>query len=109
MVAPPIGGGLLAASVAPTHPLRNGMLGGAALLALAWTTYAVLRAALGKVNVGEYGSWELYWLTSLFALIAFGIIGAVLGSTGLPHVALRGLPHAARAIRDSARAPVLPS
>jgi Na+/citrate or Na+/malate symporter len=77
-----IGGGLLAASVAPRHPLRSGMLGGAALLALAWATYAVHRAALGKVNVDEYGSWEMYWLTSLFALIAFAIIGAVLGYVG---------------------------
>ena len=47
-----IGGGLLAASIAPTHPLRNGMLGGGALLALAWATYAVYRAAIGEVNVG---------------------------------------------------------
>ncbi|MHB8958295.1 MAG: hypothetical protein ACYDAN_01550 [Candidatus Limnocylindrales bacterium] len=77
-----IGGGLLAASVAPTHPLRNGMLGGAVLLALAWAPYAVYRAAIGKVNVDEYGSWEMYWLTSLFALIAFAIIGAVLGYVG---------------------------
>ena len=55
-----IGGGLVAASVAPRHPLRNGMLGGAALLAVAWATRAVYQAALGKVNVGEYGSWEMY-------------------------------------------------
>lgn len=77
-----IGGGLLAASVAPRHPLRNGMLGGAALLALAWATYAVYRAASGLVNVGEYGPWEMYWLTSLVALIAFAVIGAVLGYVG---------------------------
>jgi Na+/citrate or Na+/malate symporter len=77
-----IGGGLLAASIAPKHSLRNGMLGGAALLALAGATVTVYRAALGEVNVGEYGSWEMYWLTSLFALIAFAIIGAVLGYVG---------------------------
>lgn len=77
-----IGGGLLAASVAPKHPLRNGMLGGAALLALAGGTNAVYQAALGKVNVGEYGSWEMYWLLSLFATIAFAIMGAVLGYVG---------------------------
>ena len=77
-----IGGGLLAASVAPKHPLRNGMLGGAVLLALAWAMYAVYRAALGKVNVDEYGSWGMYWLTSLLALIAFAIMGAVLGYLG---------------------------
>jgi Na+/citrate or Na+/malate symporter len=77
-----IGGGLLAAFVAPKHPLRNGMLGGAALLALAWATRAVYQAALGKVNVDEYGSWEMYWLTSLFALIAFAIMGAVIGYVG---------------------------
>jgi Na+/citrate or Na+/malate symporter len=77
-----IGGGLLAASVAPTHPLRNGMLGGAALLALAWATRAVYQAALGKVNVDEYGSWEMYWLTSLIALSVFAILGAVLGYVG---------------------------
>ena len=77
-----IGGGLVAASAAPRHPLRNGMLGGAALLAVAWATRAVYQAALGKVNVGEYGSWEMYWLTSLLALIAFAIMGAVLGYVG---------------------------
>jgi Na+/citrate or Na+/malate symporter len=77
-----IGGGLLAASVAPKHPLRNGMLGGAALLALAGATVTVYRAALGEVNVDEYGSWEMYWLLSLFALMAFAIIGAVLGYVG---------------------------
>jgi len=77
-----IGGGLLAASVAPKRPLRNGMLGGAALLALAWATRAVYQASAGKVNVDEYGSWEMYWLTSLFALLAFAIMGAVLGYVG---------------------------
>jgi hypothetical protein len=77
-----IGGGLLGASVAPEHPLRSGMLGGAALLALAGATTAVYRAALGKVNVGEYGSWEMYWLLSLFGVIAFAIMGAVLGYVG---------------------------
>ncbi len=78
-----IGGGLLGASVAPKHPLRNGMLGGAALLALAGATIAVHRAAAGEVDVGEYGgSWEMYWLLSLFALIAFAIMGAVLGYVG---------------------------
>ena len=77
-----IGGGLLAASVAPGHPLRNGMLGGAALLALAGAAYLVYRGALGKVSVGEYGSWEMYWLTSLIALIALAIMGAVLGYVG---------------------------
>jgi Na+/citrate or Na+/malate symporter len=77
-----LGGGLLAASVAPRHPLRNGMLGGAALLALAWATRAAYQAALGMVNVDEYGSWEMYWLTSLFALIAFAGMGAVLGYVG---------------------------
>jgi Na+/citrate or Na+/malate symporter len=77
-----IGGGLLASSVAPGHPLRNGMLGGAALLALAWAARAVYQAALGKVNVDEYGSWEVYWLTSLIALVAFAIMGAVLGYVG---------------------------
>lgn len=82
MLALSIGGGLLAASVAPTHPLRNGMLGGGALLALAWATRAVYQAALGRVNVDEYGSWGTYWLTSLFALIAFAIMGAVLGYVG---------------------------
>lgn len=82
MLALSIGGGLLAASVAPAHPLRSGMLGGAALLALTGVTNAVYRAALGKVNVGEYGSWEMYWLLSLFALIAFAVIGAVLGYVG---------------------------
>jgi Na+/citrate or Na+/malate symporter len=77
-----IGGGLVAAFVAPKHPLRSGMLGGAALLALAWATRAVYQASLGKVNVDEYGSWEMYWLTSLIALIAFAIMGAVLGYVG---------------------------
>lgn len=77
-----IGGGLLAASVAPKHPLRSGMLGGAALLALAWATRAVSQTAAGEVNVDEYGSWEMYWLTSLIALIAFAIMGAVLGYVG---------------------------
>ncbi len=77
-----IGGGLLGASVAREHPLRNGMLGGAALLALAWSARAVYQAARGKVNVDEYGSWEMYWLTSLIALIAFTILGAVLGYVG---------------------------
>ena len=77
-----IGGGLLAASVAPKRPLRNGMLGGAALLALAWATRAVYQASAGKVNVDEYGSWEMYWLTSLFALLAFAVMGAVLGYVG---------------------------
>ncbi len=82
MLALSIGGGLLAAFVAPKHPLRNGMLGGAALLALAGATYAVYRGALGKVNVDEYGSWAMYWLTSLLGFIAFAIIGAVLGYVG---------------------------
>ena len=77
-----IGGGLLAAFVAPKHPLRNGMLGGAALVAVAWATRALYQAALGKVNVDEYGSWEMYWLTSLIALIVFAILGAVLGYVG---------------------------
>jgi hypothetical protein len=77
-----IGGGLVAAFVAPKHPLRNGMVGGAALLALAWATRAVYQASLGKVNVDEYGSWEMYWLTSLIALIAFALMGAVLGYVG---------------------------
>jgi hypothetical protein len=77
-----IGGGLLAAFIAPKHPLRSGMLGGAALLALAGGTNAVYRAALGAVNVEEYGSWEMYWLLSLVAVIAFAIIGAVLGYVG---------------------------
>jgi hypothetical protein len=77
-----IGGGLLAASVAPEHLLRNGMLGGAALLALAWATRAVYQASLGKVNVDEFGSWEMYWLTSLVALTAFAIMGGVLGYVG---------------------------
>ena len=77
-----LGGGLLAAFVAPKHPFRSGMLGGAALLALAWATRAVYQAASGKVNVGEYGSWEMYWLTSLVALIAFAIMGGVLGYVG---------------------------
>ena len=78
-----IGGGLLAASVAPAHPLRNGMLGGAALLALGGVAIAVYRAAAGEVNVGEYGgSWEMYWLLSLFATIAVAIMGAVLGYVG---------------------------
>ena len=77
-----IGSGFLAAFVAPKHPLRAGMLGGAVPLALAWATRAVYQAASGKVNVGEYGSWEMYWLTSLFALIAFAIMGAVLGYVG---------------------------
>jgi Na+/citrate or Na+/malate symporter len=77
-----LGGGLLAAFVAPKHPLRNGMLGGAALLTLAGATRAVYQAALGMVNVDEYGSWEMYWLTSLIALITFAIMGAVLGYVG---------------------------
>jgi hypothetical protein len=77
-----IGGGLLAALVAPKHPLRSGMLGGAALLALAGATNAVYQASAGKVNVDEYGSWEMYWLLSLFAVIAFAIMGAVLGYVG---------------------------
>jgi Na+/citrate or Na+/malate symporter len=77
-----IGGGLLAAFIAPKHPLRNGMIGGAALLALAGATNTVYRAALGKVNVDEYGSWEMYWLLSLFAVIAFAMMGAVLGYVG---------------------------
>lgn len=77
-----IGGGLLAASVAPTHPLRNGMLGGAGLLALAGATYLVYRAAAGKVTVDEYGSWEMYWLTSLLAVVALAIMGAGLGYVG---------------------------
>jgi hypothetical protein len=77
-----IGGGLLAASVAPRHPLRNGILGGAVALSLAWGTRAVYQASAGKVNVDEYGSWEMYWLTSLFALIAFAMMGAVLGYVG---------------------------
>lgn len=78
-----IGGGLLAASVAPGHPLRNGMLGGGAILALGGATNAVYRAAAGTVNVGEYGgSWEMYWLLSLFAVVALAIMGAVLGYVG---------------------------
>jgi hypothetical protein len=77
-----IPGGLLAAFVRPVHPLRNGMVGGGALLALAWATRAVYQAASGMVNVGEYGSWEMYWLTSLVALVAFGVLGAVLGYVG---------------------------
>lgn len=78
-----IGGGLLAASVAPGHPLRNGMVGGGAFLALAGAIVAVYRAAAGPVNVGEYGgSWEMYWLLSLFAVIALAIIGAGLGYVG---------------------------
>ena len=77
-----IGGGLLAAFLAPRHPLRNGMLGGAALLALAWATRAVYQAAAGEVNVDEYGSWEMYWLTSLIALIGFAIMGAMFGYVG---------------------------
>lgn len=77
-----LGGGLLAASVAPRHPLRNGTLGGGALLALAWAARAVSQAALGKVNVGEYGSWETYWLTSLLALVASALMGGVLGYVG---------------------------
>ena len=77
-----IGAGLLAAFVAPKHPLRSGMLGGAIPLALAWATRAVYQAASGKVNVDEYGSWEMYWLTSLIALIAFAIMGGVLGYVG---------------------------
>jgi hypothetical protein len=77
-----IGGGLLAAFVAPKHPLRNGMLGGAALLALAWATRAVYQASVGRVRVDEYGSWEMYWLTSLIATLAFAIMGGVLGYVG---------------------------
>jgi hypothetical protein len=77
-----IPGGLLAALVGPRHPLRNGMVGGGALLALAWATRAVYQAASGMVNVGEYGSWEMYWLTSLIALVAFAVEGAVLGYVG---------------------------
>ena len=78
-----IGGGLLAASVAPEHPLRNGMLGGAALLAFAGAAIAVYRAATGEVNLGEYGgSWEMYWLLSLFAMIALAVIGALFGYVG---------------------------
>lgn len=77
-----IGGGLLAASVAPRHPLRNGMVGGGTFLALAGAIVAVHRAAAGTVNVGEYGSWEKYWLDSLFAVVAFAIMGAGLGYVG---------------------------
>jgi Na+/citrate or Na+/malate symporter len=77
-----IGAGLLAAFVAQKHPLRNGMLGGAALLSLAWATRAVYQASVGQVDVDEYGSWEMYWLTSLIALIAFAIMGGVLGYLG---------------------------
>jgi hypothetical protein len=77
-----LGGGLLAAFVAPKHPLRSGMLGGAAPLAFAWVSRAVYQAALGKVNVDEYGSWGMYWLTSLIALIVFAILGGVLGYLG---------------------------
>jgi hypothetical protein len=77
-----IGGGLLAAFVATAHPLRDGTLGGGGLLALTWAVRAVYQAASGAVDVGEYGSWELYWLTSLLALVAFAILGAVLGYAG---------------------------
>lgn len=77
-----IPGGVVAAFVAPRHPLRNGALGGGGLLALAWATRAVYQAAAGTVNVGEYGSWEVYWLTSLIALIAFALLGALLGYAG---------------------------
>jgi len=42
----------------------------------------VYQAALGKVNVDEYGSWEMYWLSSLLGLIAFAVMGAVLGYVG---------------------------
>lgn len=76
------GGGLLAAFLAPANPLRNGMLGGAALLAPAWAARVVYQAAAGMVSVGEYGSWEMYWLTSLIALVSFAIMGAVLGYVG---------------------------
>lgn len=78
-----IGGGLVAASVAPEHPLRNGMVGGGALLALAGVALAVYRAAAGTVNVGEYGgSWASYWLLSLLICIPLAAIGAVLGYVG---------------------------
>lgn len=78
-----IGGGLLAASVAPGHPLRNGMVGGGVFLALAGAIVAVYRAAAGTVNVGEYGgSWEMYWLLSLFAMVCLAIMGAGLGYVG---------------------------
>ena len=58
------------------------ILGGVILVALAWATRAVSQAAFGKVNVGEYGSWEMYWLTSLIALVAIAGLGAVLGYVG---------------------------